>query len=328
MPRSENQKFKILYLMQMLLERTDGSHIITMQEILAELARHGVAAERKSIYHDIGTLRRFGMEIEVRKGPPAGYCLVSREFNLPELKLLVDAVRTCRFCTAESGDGLLQKLARLASCHDAAKLCRPVYTERAAASVAGRLCSNVDKIHEAMAMDSHISFRYFVWNVDKEPKLKRNGGQYLVSPWKLLWVREHYHLVACEAGGKKLKFYRVDKMMDVELTGEPREGRAVFEAFDAEAFAQRSFGMPDGRETVVTLRMDNALADAVVDRFGMDVPMRPVDKDTFRVKLPVVPGPQFYGWLAGLGRGARLVSPQEEAENYRKYLKRLLKENK
>ena len=328
MPRSENQKFKILYLMQMLLEQTDSCHIITMQEILFCLEQHGIRAERKSIYNDIETLRQFGMDLEVRKAHPAGYRLVSREFGLPELKLLADAVQSSRLVPEESRDGLLKKLGRLASCHDAKKLCRPVYIDQELPSVARSLCCNVDKIHEAILMDSRISFRYFVWNVDKKPKMKRNGGQYLVSPWELIWVGEHCYLAACDSSGKKVKFYRVDKMRDLELTGKAREGRAVFEAFDVEAFAKKSFGLADGSEKVLTLRMDNTLADAVIDRFGGDIPMRPVDKETFQIKIPVVVSTRFYGWLAGLGRGVRLVSPQEEAENYRKYLKRLLKENK
>lgn len=328
MPKSENQKFKILYLMRMLLEQTDSRHIITMQEILSGLEQHGIRAERKSIYNDIETLRQFGMDIEVRKAYPAGYCLVSREFDLPELKLLADAVQVCRVIPEESRDGLMEKLGKLSSCHDKEKLCRPVSTDRELSSVTRSLCSNLDKIHEAILMDSRISFRYFVWNVDKRPKMKRSGGQYLVSPWKLMWVGEHYYLAACDSGGKKVKFYRVDKMMDLELTGEARENGTVYEASEVEAFAQKSFGMLDGSERVLTLRMDNTLADAVIDRFGMDIPMRPVDKETFQIKVPVVVSTQFYGWLAGLGRGVRLVSPQEEAENYRKYLKRLLKENK
>lgn len=343
MPRSENQKFKILYLMRMLLERTDRNHIITMHEILEELERHGISAERKSIYHDVETLRQFGLKVEVRKGPPAGYCLVEREFGLEELELLADAVEVYPFIPAEDKTRLLGKLEKLAGPHDGEKLCRPVHCRpvpRRLVHFRSVHCSpqvpaaaacpepGVDKIHEAMRTDSRISFRYFAWNVDKEPKWKRNGGQYQVSPWELVWVREQYFLAACEPGAKKIRYYRTDRMAEIELIGGPREGRAVYEASDVEAFVKQSFGMADGSETVVTLRLDNGLADAVIDRFGLDISLRPVDKETFQVKLPIVVSPQFYGWLAGLGRGVRLVSPREEAENYRKYLKRLLKEFK
>lgn len=328
MPRSENQKFKILYLMRMFLERTDSSHVITMQEILAELERQGIRAERKSIYHDIETLRRFGMDIAMRKGAPAGYCLVSREFALAELKLLVDALQAAPFISEESCEILQRKLERLASCHEAAALHRPVYRTRKARGAAQNLCFHMDRIQEAMLADTSISFQYFTWTVDKKPKLKRDGGRYEVSPWCLAWEGERSYLAAYEHNGKKVKLYRVDQMINLELTDNPRLGRAAFDAFDLPDYRNKTFGMAEGDERMLTLRMDHALAGAVLDQFGMDITMRPSGKDTFQIKVPVKVSPQFYGWLTGLGKGARIVSPQDEAENYRKYLKRLLKEYK
>lgn len=295
MPRSENQKIKILYLMRMLLERTDSSHIITMQEILAELKQHDISAERKSIYNDIHALREFGMDIELKKGPPAGYCLASRW-----------------------------------------EAAQPLREEAAGEKAVGEktvgeeteIPDNLNLIHKAILTDSGISFRYFSWSVDKTPKMKRDGGQYEVSPWELVRSEGDDYLAAYDSSGKKMKLYRVDKMVDLELTGRPREGSAEAAASHVAGYWKKTFGMMDGEEKTVTLRMDNSLADTVIDRFGTDIPLRPVGKDAFQARVTVRVSARFYGWLTGLGKGARIVAPQEEADRYRKYLKRLLKEYK
>lgn len=328
MPRSENQKFKILYLMRMFLEQTDNSHSITMHEILSELERYEIHAERKSIYHDIETLRQFGMDIEKKKEPPAGYYLASHEFELSELKILVDAVQASRFITVEKSRELIRKLEKLTSRQEASQLQRQVYVNSRVKTMNKGVSYNVDRLHEAILVNSRITFHYFAWTPQKEPRLKRDGGLYRVSPWSLIWEDENYYLIGYDSDGKKVKFYRVDKMMNISLTGEGREGREEFENFDVADFTKKTFAMFNGEEKTITLRMDNSLAGVMLDRFGLELPMRPLDKDTFQARITVKVSNQFYGWLAGLGRGAKIVSPQEEADNFKKYLKRLWKEYK
>ena len=328
MPRSENQKFKILYLMKMLLERTDPAHIITMQEILAELDRQEIPAERKSIYHDIETLRQFGLDIGVKKDPPAGYYLASREFELSELKILVDAVQASRFITVEKSRELIHKLEKLSSRQEALQLQRQVYVTSRVKTMNQSVYSNVDKIHEAMSADSGITFQYFAWTAEKKPKMKRDGVLYCVSPWCLTWEDENYYLLAYDGSAGKVKFYRVDKMLSIGLNGEPRQGQGEFDNFNVADFTKKTFGMFNGEEKTITLRMENRLAGVMIDRFGLEVPMRAVDEDTFQVRIEVKVSTQFYGWLAGLGKGVQITAPREEAENYKKYLKKLLKEYK
>ncbi len=328
MARSEGQKLKLLYLMQLLWERTDENNIITMQEILGELEKHEIKAERKSIYHDIDTLRQFGMDIEMKRDHPAGYYLASRDFEISELKILVDAVQASKFITAQKSRELIKKLERLAGTHDAKKLQRQVYVNNRVKTMNKSIYYNVDKIHEAILSNSQITFQYFAWTVKKEAKMKRGGDLYCVSPWRLIWEDENYYLIAYDAAAGKAKFYRIDKMVSIELTHVPREGKAAYADFDAADFTSKTFSMFNGEEKTLTLKMENRLVGVMIDRFGTELPIRPLDKETFQARITVKISEQFYGWLAGLGKGVRIVSPKEEAEDYKKFLKRLLKEYK
>lgn len=328
MARSENQKLKLLYLMTMLLERTDEAHCITMPEIISELERLEIKAERKSIYHDLESLRQFGLKIETKKGQAAGYYLAGREFELSELKILVDAVQASKFITVEKSQDLIKKLERLTSRYGARQLQRQVYVMNRVKTMNQSVYSNVDKIYEAMMSDSQITFQYFAWTVEKKPKMKRDGGQYQVSPWSLTWEDENYYLISFDGDAGKVKFYRVDKMMNIDLVGGSREGRVEFDGFDVADFSRKTFGMFNGEEKTITLQMENRLAGVILDRFGTDISLRPMDEDTFRARITVKVSNQFYGWLAGLGKGVKMLSPREEVENYKKYLKRLLKEYK
>lgn len=328
MARSEGQKLKLLYLMKLLWERTDENNIVTMQEILSELEKQEIKAERKSIYHDIDTLRQFGMDIEIRREHPAGYYLASRDFEISELKILVDAVQASKFITAQKSRELIKKLERLTSIHEAKKLQRQVYVNNRVKTMNKSIYYNIDKIHEAMMSNSQITFQYFAWTVKKEAKMKRGGARYCVSPWQLIWEAENYYLIAYDSAAGKAKFYRIDKMLHIELNHQPRDGQAVCADFDAADFTSKTFSMFNGEEKTLTLRMDHRLAGVMIDRFGPDLPIRILDKETFQTRIKVKVSEQFYGWLAGLGRGVRIVSPGEEAENYKKFLKRLLKEYK
>lgn len=328
MAKSENQKMKILYLIRLFWERTDENHIITMSEILSELEKREVKAERKSIYRDIETLRQFGLDIETRKSQPAGYYLASREFELSELKILVDAVQASKFITAQKSREFIKKLERLTSIHEAKKLQRQVYVTNRIKTMNKSIYYNVDKIHEAILNNVKITFQYVAWTVKKEAKMKRDGAEYCVSPWCLTWEAENYYLIAYDAAAEKVKFYRTDKMVNIALANEKREGKAVFVGFDVADFTRKTFAMFNGEEKTITLKAENHLAGVMIDRFGTDIPMRPLDREHFQARVNVRVSSQFYGWIAGLGPGIVITAPKEEAENYKNYLKKLLAEYK
>ena len=225
-----NQKLKILYLMKILLEKTDETHSITVQEMITALASYGITAERKSLYSDLESLRTYGLDvIGVQENRNYYYHVGNRQFELAELKLLVDSVQSARFITARKSAELIHKIEGLASQYEASKLNRQVYVTERVKTMNESIYYNVDSIHTAISENAQIRFQYFNWNVDKEMLLRRNGGYYEISPWALTWNDENYYLVGYDSSETKIKHFRVDKMLHIEMLPEKREGREVFQ---------------------------------------------------------------------------------------------------
>lgn len=181
-----NQKLKIMYLMKILLEETDKDHDLTLNEIVEKLKAYNVTAERKSLYSDIENLRTFGLDIiGMQYGKTYHYKVASRQFQLVELKLLVDAVQSSRFITEKKSDELIAKLESYASKYEAKKLARQVNVNGRVKTMNERIYYSVDKIHEALNEEGQIKFQYFTWTADKKMELKHGGAYYSVSPWAL-----------------------------------------------------------------------------------------------------------------------------------------------
>ena len=306
-----NQRLRILYLLQTLLKKTDDEHGLTMREQRDALNAYGIEAERKTIYADIEALQCFGIDIiGVRQDNTYYYHVGGREFELAELKLLVDSVQSAKFITEKKSRQLIKKLEGLASEYEGQQLQRQVYVSGRIKANNEAIYYNVDKIHEAIAKNVKIRFHYFQWNVKKEQELRHSGRWYCISPWALSWDDENYYLVGYDKEAEEIRHYRVDKMLDLEVAREKREGGKYFRKFDIAVYTRKIFGMFDGEEELVTLRLDNKLAGVVIDRFGRETTFFPVDRDSFEVKVRVAVSRQFLGWLIALGDGVEVVSPE------------------
>ena len=320
-----NQKLKILYLMKILLEKTDETHSITMREILESLEAYGVIAERKSIYSDIENLRSYGLDIIGEKEDKAySYRVVSRQFELAELKLLVDSIQAARFITAKKSNELIKKLEGLASKYEASQLQRQVYTAERIKTSNESIFYNVDNIHQAIASNVQISFQYFNWDVNKKQVLRKDGALYQVSPWALSWDDENYYLIAFDSAEDKIKHFRVDKMLRIELLSDRREGKLSFQRFDMGAYAKKMFGMFSGEEETVKILCRNELAGVMIDRFGKDVMLVKVDAEHFYVNVKVAVSRQFLAWVIALGDGAKIIGPESVVLEVKKEIERLV----
>lgn len=327
MEAGNNQKLKILYLMKILLEKTDETHSITMGEIISELNSYGVNAERKSIYNDIENLRLYGLDIIGEKEDKTfSYRVGNRQFELAELKLLVDSVQSSKFITAKKSNQLIKKIEGLASKYEAAQLQRQVYTtERIKAGNEG-IYYNVDQIHSAIASNVQITFQYFNWDVNKKQVLRKDGALYKVSPWALSWDDENYYMVAYDSEESTIKHFRVDKMLHIDLAEEMREGSQKFKTFDMGTYAKKMFGMFGGEEETVKILCKNALAGVMIDRFGKDVTMVRVDQEHFYVLVKVAVSRQFLSWVIALGEGAKIISPERVVSIVRDEIERLVEQ--
>ena len=324
MPRSANQKLKLLYLAQILMEQTDEEHPLTVQALIAQLAKHDIQAERKSVYDDLDALSRFGLDVQCRKGRMPAWFVGARDFELPELKLLVDAVQSSRFITRRKSDALIRKLERLASIHQAQQLQRQVFVSGRVKVMNESIYYNVDKLHTALSAKRAITFQYFDYNMYREKVFRREGAQYTVSPYGLIWNNDNYYLVAYDGSHREMRHYRVDKMAEITVTNLPREGAEDYPNFDIAVYGQKHFGMYSGEETTVTLRAKSSMAGVVLDRFGQDVILVPDGPDFFSVSIPLVLSPQFYGWLFALDPDVTLTAPPRAVAAYQERLRSAL----
>ena len=319
------EKLKILYLMQVLLEETDPEHPLNATQLCEKMqSRYDFSYNRKTIYADIGRLQAYGMQIGQTKGSSFGYYVEKRDFDLAELKLLVDAVQSSKFITKEKSEDLIRKLAGLTSNAYAKQLQRQVFIYNRIKADNDAIYANVDALHEAIQKNRQIGFKYCEWTVKKELVQKKNGAEYVVSPWALTWDDENYYLVGYEEASEKIKHYRVDKMQEIRVTEEMRLGKDRFKDFDLAAFARKTFGMYGGEDRKITLEGENHLAGVVIDRFGTDVMMRPYDREHFHASVTVTISPQFFGWLAGIGKGIKICRPEDVREAYREYLRGII----
>lgn len=326
MAKSQNQKLKLLYILKILHERTNENNAISTHEIIELLEKQEILAERKSIYNDIEQLISFGIDIVSNKSKiNGGYFLASRDFELAELKLLVDAVQATKFITEKKSKVLISKLESLTSIYDAKQLQRHVYVANRVKTTNENIYYNVDYIHRSISQNSMIGFRYFEWTIDKEMKFKKKGTFYHISPWALTFSEENYYLIGFEEESNMIKHYRVDKMIDMKVIGTIRLGKEQFEKFDIGSYTNKTFGMFGGTEELVTLNFPNRLVGVVFDRFGKETTIRKRDENNFSIRVNVAVSPQFYGWLTGIGPEVRISAPESVKESYYKYLCEIIK---
>lgn len=324
MPKSENQKQKLLYIAQYLMENTDEHHAVSTPQLIEYLNSQGIKAERKSIYNDIDTLNDFGMDIIRSDEHRGGYMLASRPFELAEVKLLVDLVQSSKFITEKKSRELITKLETLTSKYDAKAMRRQVEIVGRSKTHNETIYYNVDMVHTAISKNVKIRFHYFDWDVNKKMQLRHDGAWYEVSPWKLTWDDENYYLMAFDEAANKIKHYRVDKIVDISLSEEARVGKETFENMDMAAFSKKTFGMFDGEEKTVRLRCENSLTGVIIDTFGTEVALRPDGENHFIARTDVLVSSQFFGWLAGLGARVEIISPDEVREEYKAYLANII----
>ena len=324
MAKTANQKMKIVYLMQIFREKTDETHGITMADILRELENYGISAERKSIYADMEALNAAGFEIaKVQENRETRYYLLSREFEVSELKLLVDAIQSSKFITEKKSRELIRKMEKLTSAYEAKGLERQVYVAGRIKTMNETIYYNVDEIHRAISENRKIQFQYFRWTRDKKQELRHGGQIYHISPWGLSWDDENYYMIGYDSEAGKIKHYRVDKMLSIRMSEETREGKEYFQQFDMAAYARQNFGMFGGEEADVTIELPNDLAGVIIDRFGKNIMMVPEGSDRFRAHVHVAVSLPFFGWVFSLGEGVKIVGPDWVVEEAEKTIQRL-----
>ncbi len=326
MPKGKNQKLKLYYLAKIMLEKTDEDHALTMPQIQKELETYDVTADRKSLYDDFKALETLGIEVDMdREGKNYYYHVIAKQFEIAELKLLVDSIQASKFITEKKSNALIKKLTAFASHYEASQLKRQVVVQGRVKTMNESIYYIVDDIHNAITNNKRINFEYLQWNIDKE-MVPRKEGLYEVSPWALTWNDENYYLIAYDAEAGKIKHYRVDKMRKLNILDEKREGREHFEAFDMAAYSKMNFGMFGGNETRVKISFKNEMVGVILDRFGKDISIRDTgDNGWSETNVEVAVSDQFFGWIFALGGDVKIKGPDEVVDRYKNELNSVLK---
>ncbi len=327
MPKGTNQKLKLYYLSRIMIEKTDDEHGLTLPEIQSCLEEYDVTADRKSLYDDMEALRVLGIDVIGEKvGRGFYYHVGKKQFEIAELKLLVDAIQSSKFITEKKSAELIKKLTSLVSDYEALQLKRQVVVQGRIKTMNESIYYIVDDIHNAIVNNRRIRFDYLRWNLKKEMESRRDS-LYEVSPWALSWDDENYYLIAYDSGSEKIKHYRVDKMRNISVCEEKREGREHFRQFDMAAYAKKNFGMFGGEEVRVKLSFRDDMVGVLLDRFGTEISIRPAkgEKGWSETYVDVALSDQFLGWIFSLGTAVRISGPKEVVERFSSELKAMSK---
>ena len=307
MPRSYDQKLKTLYILDYLQKNSHEDHPVRAAELIEMLAKKEIKCDRKTIYSDIATLQQFGIDIITVPGKNGGYFVATRNFQLPELKLLIDAVQSSRYLTQAKSHDLIEKLCNLCNEHDADLLKRNVYIAGRVKTMNETIYYNVNDLQEAINNNRQISFKYFDWGMDGKRHYREK--QYIASPYGLCQDNDFCYLLAY-SDRYGITSYRVDRMSDIKLTNDKRipcpelTGKAFF------THANKMFQMFEGDGVNVKLRFHKTLVNVVIDRFGKDTMMIPDGPDHFNFTVHVAVSPMFLSWVIGFGQKAEILYPQ------------------
>lgn len=312
MAKGPNQKLKLMYLADILRRKTDEEHALQIGEIIAYLEEYGISCERKALYLDFEELRRYGMDVQgYKEGNYYYYHLCQRNFDVPELKLIIDSIQSAKFISERKSQELIKKVEGLASEYEAEKLHRQVLIAGRVKSMNESVYYNVDAIHRAINGKKQIKFQYTKWNLKKQLERRHKGDFIQVTPWALMWDDENYYLVAYDPRDDKIKHYRVDKMLKLSVVDQKPQGRKLFRELNTSDYAKQHFGMFTGELKEVELLVANELVGVMIDRFGKRIPIWPVDEKHFKTYVNVAVSPQFFGWIFSLGSKVAITGPDE-----------------
>jgi len=321
-----NQKLRLLFLYKLFLRETDEAHPKTRKELCEMLeSRHDICVERKTFYDDLSLLESIG--IDIAKGEKKGsYFLASKDFEMPELHLLIDAIQSSQFITEKKSRALIEKLTAFCSHYEGEQLKSQVRLSTRNKTLNESIFYNIDALYEAIAAGKQISFLYFNWDL-KDGKLTRayrhGGKRYKVSPFAIVWDDEKYYLIAYDVAAGGLRHYRIDKMEKIEQEQDYRQGGDLLEKFDSGDYAVKHFGMYGGEQQQITLRFRQEMLGVAIDQFGKQASLRPQTDGHFLLITKVAVSPQFFGWLCSLEDGVEIIAPADVRQKFARMLQGL-----
>lgn len=307
-------KSRILFLMRYLYENTDDEHSLSTNELISVLSDNGFSANRKTVRDDVQMICDVGFEVFVDKdGKSNSYHYGSRTFELPELKMLIDAVSSSRFISTEKSEVLISKLTSLASKYEAENLTAKIFTADRIKADNGKIFLITDLVSRAIECGKKVSFQYYDYLPTKEKVLRNDGEIYTLSPYALIWSDDRYYLVGYSDKRETLTPFRVDRMAVPKILD---EDAVVNTAFNPADFTNKVIQMYPGTEQTVTLRCENDTMRSIIDKFGEGIRVDAMDEQHFLVEVQVQVGRTFYGWVFTFAGEIEIMEPASVREEY------------
>ena len=317
-------KKRLLVLLELLYKETDEDNPITTSEIMECLNKKDLPIDRKTLTSDINILVEMGYDIITVKSSPNKYFWGSRSFEIPELKMLIDAVSSARFITKKKSEELIEKIALLAGKSQYEHMNRHIVATGRAKSDNTKIYYIVDTITDAINQNKKIQFKYTEYNADKEKVFRHDGEIYTLSPYVLYWNEDYYYVVGYSDKRQMVTAFRVDRLHNPKVI---EEGAATKpKDFNVDDYANKIFKMYDGEDVIVELECDNSLMKYIVDHYGLDIETKRNTENTFIAKVPATLSPTFYGWIFQFAGQIRIISPGYAREEYIDMLNAMLDE--
>lgn len=310
-------KLRPLYLAQILKERTDEDHYLSTSQLCSILKNeYGIDTHRTTIKSDIEILQKAGIGIQTVRSTQNLYNYIEREFDIPELKLLIDAVQSSKFITKTKSDQLVSKLTSLASINKAIELKRNLVVDGRIKSENEQIYYIIDSINDAINNKKKIRFQKVEYNVKKEAILHNGGEFYTFSPYSLVWDGDFYYVVGYSDKYKSIGSHRVDR---IHRQPEILDDAAVTApaGFNINKFINTMFRMYNAPRREVELICDNGVMDAIIDKFGSNVNTYAWDQNNFRVIAEVAVGKVFFNWIFGFEGKVKIKAPEDVKQQYK-----------
>ncbi len=311
----QDKKGRLLALRDYLYKYTDEQHLVSTQELIDEMTRRGYPGNRKTIKDDIDVLNKFGMDIITNVSRGNSFYMASREFEIPELKLLVDAVSSSRFISAAKSEQLIGKLTSMASEYEQSQIVPRIYTDDRIKTNSPQLYYVVDMLIQAVQNKKKVRFQYGEFDADKRKVLRNDGEIYINSPYGCLWSDDFYYLIGYSEKHEKVVTFRVDRIVDLEIMHEDIVPEPA--GFNMSDYAQIVIEMYDGEPQEVELLCDNELMKSVIDKFGENIKTERVSDEQFKATVNVSTSKTFFAWCFRFAGQMKIIGPMSVVEEYR-----------
>lgn len=320
MPRSAEQKIKLLILYDLLQRQTDEENPMSTEEVIMKLLEKGIPVERKALLSDVKTLNEWGFEVMSYKKKSYYFYVEDRQFNIAELRILIDAIQTANFISEEKTAEFTNKLAELAGEHKGELLKSNLVYYDTNKYDNKHVFYSIDTLQHAIEQKRQVSFYYFHRTIDGEKEYRKEKARYIINPLSLIFTQDRYYLVGYNDKYMDLSGYRIDRMENLAIEETAITPNKNCENFNIHKYTKETFMMYMGDLTRVELEADNEMSEEILDKFGGRLKIKTRGEKSFTIEVEIRLSPPFYSWITMSEGRIRIKSPKRVREGMREFL--------